>query len=194
MSFADSGLRTVLIDGDTRRGVLHEMFGLKATPGLTDYLAGTAVLSDVMRETSQTSLTLLPCGVRRRRSPEMLTSPRLGELISLLGTAYDVVIFDTPPLAAGIDAYAIASATTNLLIVLRVGSTTRRMAAEKLRMFDRLPVKILGAVLNGIRLSEGYGYYGYVAGYDVAEESESTEVVPATTDAVQSTTEVAQSS
>jgi capsular exopolysaccharide synthesis family protein len=180
MSFADSGLRTVLIDGDTRRGALHEMFGLEASPGLTDFLAGNATLSDITRPTSQASLTLVPCGVRRRRSPEMLTSPKLGELISELGATYDVVIFDTPPLAAGIDGYAIASATGNLLVVLRVGSTARRMAAEKLRMFERLPVNIVGAVLNGIQLSEGYGYYGYVPGYEATEESESTEVVQST--------------
>jgi capsular exopolysaccharide synthesis family protein len=182
MSFADSGLRTVLIDGDTRRGALHDMFGLDASPGLTEYLAGTAELADVSRATSQSSLTLIPCGVRRRRSPELLTSPRLGQLIEELKAAYEVVIFDTPPLAAGIDGYAIASATGNLLVVLRVGSTARRMAAEKLRMFERLPVNMLGAVLNGIQLSEGYGYYGYVAGYETSEddESESTEVVQST--------------
>jgi capsular exopolysaccharide synthesis family protein len=180
MSFADSGLRTVLVDGDTRRGGLHEMFGLEASPGLTDYLQGTATLAEVMRSTSQASLTLVPCGIRRRRSPEMLTSPRLPQLIAELGATHDVVIFDTPPLAAGIDGYAISSATGNLLVVVRVGSTARRLAAEKLRMFERLPVNILGAVLNGVPLSEGYGYYGYVAGYEASEESESTEVVPST--------------
>jgi tyrosine-protein kinase Etk/Wzc len=125
-------------------------------------------------------LTLVSCGVRRRRSPELLTSPRLSQLITQLGAGYDVVIFDTPPLAAGIDGYAIASATGNLLCVVRIGATARRMAAEKLRLFERLPVNMLGAVLNGIKLSEGYRYYGYVPGYEAAEESESTEIVPTT--------------
>ncbi|MGH7620416.1 MAG: polysaccharide biosynthesis tyrosine autokinase, partial [Gemmatimonadaceae bacterium] len=181
ISFADSGLRTVLIDGDTRRGALHEMFGLVASPGLTDYLAGTATLTDVSLATSQPSLTLIPCGVRRRRSPELLTSPRLGQLIDELRANYDVVIFDTPPLAAGIDGYAIASATGNLLVVLRIGSTARRLAAEKIRLFERLPVSIVGGVLNGIQASEGYGYYGYVPGYEAREEEEeSTEVASST--------------
>jgi len=177
MSFADSGMRTVLVDGDTRRGALHEMFGLTGAPGLTDYLAGSVELAEVARQTSQPSLTLIPCGLRRRRSPELLTSPRLIQLIAELRATYDVLIIDTPPLAAGIDGYSIASATGNLLVVLRVGETARRMAAEKLRMFERLPVNIVGAVLNGIQASDGYGYYGYVSGYEPSDESESTEMV-----------------
>lgn len=172
MSFADAGLRTVLVDGDTRRGTLDEMFGVRNAPGLTDYLGGTASLEQVVRSVSHPSLVLIPAGLRRRRSPELLTSPRLVELVHLLRAQYEVVIFDTPPLAAGVDGYSIASATGNLLMVLRVGKTSRRLASEKLRMFERLPVDIVGAVLNGIELTGAYGHYGYVAGYDAVDEAE----------------------
>jgi hypothetical protein len=51
------------------------------------------------------------------------------------------------------------------------------MAGEKLRLFERLPVDIVGAVLNGIEFSDGYGYYGYVPGYEAVEEPESTDIV-----------------
>ena len=180
MSFADAGLRTVLVDGDTRRGALHEMFGMRSDPGLTDYLAGVVGLADVVRATPHASLSVLPCGTRKRRSPELLTSPRLGELVNQLRRTYDVVIFDTPPLAAGIDGYAIATATGSLLVVLRVGETARRMAAEKLRLFDNLSVDIVGAVLNGISVDGEYSYYGYVAGYEAEDESDETAIVKTT--------------
>ena len=49
MSFADAGLRTVLVDGDTRRGALHEMFEMPSAPGLTDYLLGGISLAEVCR-------------------------------------------------------------------------------------------------------------------------------------------------
>jgi succinoglycan biosynthesis transport protein ExoP len=179
MSFAEAGLRTVLVDGDTRRGSLHEMFALKSSPGLTDYLSGTATLAEVVMPTTQPSLCVIASGVRRRRSPELLTSPRLGELVDALRARHDVVIFDTPPLAAGIDGYSIATATGSLLVVLRVGRTARRMAAEKLKVFDRLPVDIVGAVLNGVQLNGSYEYYGYVAGYS-AEEEAGTDVAKVT--------------
>ncbi|HEY9230236.1 MAG TPA: polysaccharide biosynthesis tyrosine autokinase, partial [Gemmatimonadaceae bacterium] len=180
MSFADAGLRTVLVDGDTRRGALDEMFGVRNAPGLTDYLGGAASMEQVVRATSHPSLVIIPAGVRRRRSPELLTSPRLLELVNALRAKHDVVIFDTPPLAAGVDGYSIASATGSLLMVLRVGKTARRLAAEKLRMFERLPVDIVGAVLNGIELNGTYGYYGYVPGYEAEDEEETTDVVKVT--------------
>jgi succinoglycan biosynthesis transport protein ExoP len=180
MSFADAGLRTVLVDGDTRRGALHDMFGMPASPGLTDYLSGVVSLAEVIRSTAHNALSVVPCGTRKRRSPELLTSPRLTELVNYLRATYDVVIFDTPPLAAGIDGYAIATATGSLLVVLRVGETARRMAAEKLRLFDNLSVDIVGAVLNGINVNGEYSYYGYVPGYEAEDESEQTAVVKVT--------------
>ena len=89
-----------------------------------------------------------------------------------------MVIFDTPPLAAGIDSYAIATALGNLLVVLRVGRTERRMAAAKLALVDRLPINILGAVLNGVQLRGEFEYYGYASGYgyDASAASDSTAV------------------
>lgn len=180
MSFADAGYRTVLVDGDTRRGALHEMFGMQDQPGLTEYLAGAAKLHDVAKPAEQDSLTLIPCGIRKRRSPELLTSHRLPTLVAELRDSFDIVIFDTPPLAAGIDAYSIAAATGSLLVALRVGQTMRRMTAEKLRPFERLPVNVIGAVLNGIDPQGEFSYYSYIPGYSAEDEPEGAEVVNVT--------------
>jgi tyrosine-protein kinase Etk/Wzc len=169
MSFADAGFRTLLVDGDTRRGTLHDMFGLQRTPGLTDYLAGDAEQSAIVYPTGHDRLTVIPSGNPRRRSPELLTSPMLTRLVADLRARYDVVIFDTPPLAAGIDGYAIAAATGSLLVVLRIGQTEKRMAAAKLLLVDRLPINVLGTVLNAVPTYGEYEYYGYVGGYGTVE-------------------------
>jgi capsular exopolysaccharide synthesis family protein len=165
MSFADAGFSTLLVDGDTRRGTLHEMFGLPKTAGLTDFLAGDASESAIIHPTGHDKLSVIPSGNPRRRSPELLTSPALTRLVADLRTKYDVVIFDTPPLAAGIDGYAIAAATGNLLVVLRIGQTEKRMAAAKMLLVDRLPINVLGSVLNAAPTYGEYEYYGYVSGY-----------------------------
>jgi capsular exopolysaccharide synthesis family protein len=165
MSFADAGFRTLLVDGDTRRGALHEMFGLSRTAGLTDFLAGDVDQRAIIHATGHDNLSLVPTGTLRRRSPELLTSPALGRLVAELRASYDVLIFDTPPLAAGIDGYAIAAATGSLLVVLRIGQTERRMAAAKLLLVDRLPINVIGSVLNAAPSEGEYEYYGYVAGY-----------------------------
>ena len=71
----------------------------------------------------------------------------------------DAVIIDSPPLAAGIDAYALGSAAGNMLIVLRPGVTDRKLAAAKLEVLDRLPIRILGAVINAVPNGGAYRYY-----------------------------------
>jgi succinoglycan biosynthesis transport protein ExoP len=169
LSFAEAGLKTVLIDGDTRRGSLHRMHGFKAGPGLTEYLAGVIEIGQAVRATSHANLSLVSCGARHSRSPELLAGPRLKALVDGLSESFDVVIFDTPPLAAGIDAYAISAAAGRVLMVLRMGQTERRLAAAKLATLDRLPVDIVGAVLNAVPLTGEFQYYSYSPGYNLPE-------------------------
>jgi Mrp family chromosome partitioning ATPase len=153
------------------------MFQLPIAPGLTEYLSGAESLDTVVRATEHERLSVLSRGEKQRNSPELLTSPALPALAAELRQRFEVVVFDTPPLAAGIDAYAVATAAQNLLLVLRVGKTDRRMASAKLELVDRLPVRVLGAVLNGVQLRGEFEYYKYSEGYGVTDEK-STALVP----------------
>ncbi len=170
MSFAEAGFRTVLVDGDTRRGTLHDLFEVPRGAGLIDFLAGEAHQNEIIHPTGHDKLALIPTGRPRRQSPELLVGSALKNLVKELRSRFDVVIFDTPPFAAGIDGYAIASAAESLLVVLRVGQTERRLAAAKMLLVRRLPINILGAVLNGVPASGEYQYYGYADGYAALDE------------------------
>lgn len=170
LSYAEAGLRTLLIDGDTRRGSLHRIFGLKGKGGLTEFLLGKLHESELVKATSHNNLSLITCGHRNGINPELLASAKLKNLIDELSQSFDVVIVDTPPLAAGIDAYALSAATGNILMVLRMGRTQRRLASAKLALLDRLPVYVLGSVLNDVPAYGEFQYYtAYSAGYAVDE-------------------------
>jgi polysaccharide biosynthesis transport protein len=177
LSCADAGLRTILVDADTRRGKLQQMFAVSDTPGLTEYLSGTSDLEEVIRETSTENLSLIPCGKRRAKSPELLTSSALPALAAKLRDGYDVVIFDTPPLNAGVDAYAIAASARNIALVFRVGKTSHRMAAAKIALLERLPIRIVAAVLNGVDLRGEFEPYRYAYDYAAYDADGSTGVV-----------------
>ena len=84
----------------------------------------------------------------------------MNNLIQMARQQYDVVIIDSPPFIAGVDAYAIAAAAGNVLVVLRQGFSDRKLAAAKLGTVDRLPIRILGAVINGVPNGGLYRYYG----------------------------------
>lgn len=169
MALADAGYRTVVIDGDIRRGALHSVFGTEQTPGLTDYLANEAALGDILRPTSNPGLFVVPGGRRRRNGPELLAGEGMSNLLRELRGQFDAVICDSAPLGAGIDPFALGVATGAMLIVLRTGETDRKLAQAKLEVLDRMPVRILGTVLNDIGENPQFKYYYYLEGYGALE-------------------------
>ena len=110
-------------------------------------------------------LTVIPSGTRRHRGPELLTSSRLTTLLNTVRPRYDVVLVDSAPLAAGIDAYAFGASTGNMILVMRTGVTDRRVAKAKLKLVERLPIRIIGAVVNAVPASGLYSEYSYLYGY-----------------------------
>lgn len=173
-ALADSGYRTLIVDGDIRRGALHEIFSpCDQSPGLVDYLAGEAVLSDVVRPTQQhVNLSILPGGTRRRHGPELLASERMTTLVRELRAQFDAIIVDTAPLGAGIDPFAIGTATGSMVIVLRAGETDRKLAQAKLNVLDRMPIRLIGTILNDIGDLPQFKYYYYLEGYRALEGAE----------------------
>jgi tyrosine-protein kinase Etk/Wzc len=175
LAFADAGHRTLLIDGDVRRGELHRLLDARRKPGLTDYLQGAASREDVVQTTRFGSLWFLGGGTRMHSAPELLSSPALAQLMLSLRSSYDVILVDSPPLGAGVDPFVLGTATGSLLLVMRTGVTDRELAEAKLDMLDRLPVRVLGAILNDVEPGGAYRYYGYqyyVDGYETREETE----------------------
>jgi polysaccharide biosynthesis transport protein len=160
LAFASAGSRTLLIDGDVRRGNLHATFDVPATPGLVEHLHGFASMEAIVNSTSSDNLFVIARGTRRHRSPELLVSEVMSRLILAMREKFDVIIIDSPPLVAGMDAYALGAAAGSMLIVLRPAVTDRKLAARKLEVLDRLPIRVLGAVVNAIPDGRSYEYYG----------------------------------
>ena len=165
VSFALAGHRVLLIDGDIRRGALHGSFGVPQRPGLSEVLAGESGHEEALRTTQHPNLMLMPCGVRSRRAPELLASAAMTDLLAQMRGTYDVIVVDSPPLSAGIDASTLGMATGALVFVIRAGQTNMRLAQAKLSEVDRLPIYVPGAVLNGITPTGIYEYYSYDYGY-----------------------------
>lgn len=170
IAFADAGFNTLLIDGDLRRGGLHRVLKGVRTPGLTDYLSGAATREAVIQTTPYPQLWFIGGGTRKQTAPELLGTPAMRELVLGLRANYQVILIDSPPLGAAVDPFLLATLTGNLAVVLRTGATDRQLARAKLEMMDRLPVRILGAVLNDVKPEGVYRYYGYLAGYEAEEE------------------------
>src|SRR5438874_6181604 len=161
LAFADAGYRTLLIDGDIRRGVQHRMLGLKREPGLVDFLAGELPLESVLQRTPYPCLSFMGFGSRRPRAPELLSSAPMSDLMARLRSEFAVVLVDSPRPAAGVDPCVLATVTGSMMLVLRAGVTDLELAATKLEQLENLPVRVMGAVLNDVRPRGVYRYYTY---------------------------------
>lgn len=171
LAFAHAKYRTLLVDADLRRGTLHRQLNLPRQPGLTDFLVGDASPEQVLQTTTYASLDFLASGSRRRDAPELMGSPRMADLVTRLRSTYGVIVLDTAPLGAGVDALALAMLAGNLLMVLRLGRTDRELTEAKLEILRRLPLRLLGAVLNDVRDASEYRAYAYyMDGYELTNE------------------------
>jgi Mrp family chromosome partitioning ATPase len=94
----------------------------------------------------------------------------MGDLLARIRSEYQVILIDSPPLGAGVDPLVLGSLAGNMLLVLRTGITDRALAEAKLKMLDRLPIRLLGTVLNGFDAADAYRYYSYMPGYEASGE------------------------
>ena len=102
------------------------------------------------------------------------TARRLSDLLGEIWSHYDVILVDSPPLGAGADALILGTLTGQLALIVRTGQTNLGYAREKLAALDRLPVRMLGVILNGFVPGRGQGYYTYstkyIDGYGARDE------------------------
>lgn len=174
LSFAETGRRTLLIDADTRRGDMHHILGVERKPGLVDYLSGGRA-EGLIQKTEYPNLHVLASGTRLARAPELLTGSQMQRLLTRLKSHYEVIIVDTPPMAAGADAFQLGLLTGAMAIVFRAGTSDKALVEAKLNSLGDVPLRILGGILNDLsaRVIKSYGYHSayYLAGYEAEDEA-----------------------
>ncbi|MBW3569487.1 MAG: polysaccharide biosynthesis tyrosine autokinase [Gemmatimonadetes bacterium] len=165
-TFAQQGLRVVLIDGDMRRPRLHGLFGQARSPGLSELLEGEAPVAEVVRETSVPGLHLVAAGRMVPNVSELLGGASMGRLIRQLNAEYDLVVVDTPPVLAAADAEILGAQADAVLVVVRAGKTERQSAHYAMQQLRAVGAQIVGAVLNDPdQKIAGYGKYAYYYDY-----------------------------
>jgi len=95
---------------------------------------------------------------------ELLGSHQMKRFLDEIRRRFDIIIFDTPPLNAATDAVVVGTQVDGTVIVVRAGKTHRDVAKQKLELYNQVPAKLIGVVLNGTTpdlAHEGYSYYHY---------------------------------
>jgi capsular exopolysaccharide synthesis family protein len=173
VTLAHQGQRVILIDAETRRGTVHDLFGIPPAPGFFDLMYGQASPGECIRRVEMEgggTLDVLPLGSAPSVNPaDLLVAGRLQPLFERLRPQYDYVLIDTPPLNLFTDAALIGAHADALLLVARADKTDRdelRYAVQQLR---NVQVTLAGTILNDVEFRRGSRYrMGYGNYYDYA--------------------------
>jgi len=169
LTMARFGARTLLVEADLRRPRLHKTFQCSAEEGVSTVLVGKISVDSAILTTSFENLYLLPCGPVPPNPSDLLVTERAKEVFLSLKERFDIVIIDTPPLIPVSDARILARYADGILLVVKLGSTTRESLVQASREVLSVDGRILGAVLNDLDIRRaryyGYGYYGYYGRY-----------------------------
>jgi len=193
---AQGGARVLLIDGDIRRGYLHNMMNANNDKGLADLLAGTAVAgrsttggeavnlkasddadtidyAPYIQSGYIENLDFMPRGTSAPNPAELMMHNRMKQLMDQTSKDYDYVLIDTPPILAVTDAAIVGRYAGTTLLVARFGMTPSKEMIHTVKRFDQNGVEVKGAILNSVeRKASSYYGYGYNYHYGYAYKSE----------------------
>ena len=169
--FAAHGRRTLLVDCDLRRPVLHRYFGVDVTNGWIQCLTSAALAANPPPEPPTIAFTenldLLPSGGIAKNPTETLEKFVTSGMLKRLLTRYDLVILDTPPVAVFPDALLLSRYCKELIYVCKYGTVRLHNVRKTLHKLHETGIKVLGLVINQMPESrfrtsgyQGYGAYG----------------------------------
>jgi len=187
LTLAMAGKRVLAIDADLRRKGYTGLAGMTDAGGLAHWfrhggsldkyvvkLPGTeAEKIEDGRDGSAASrlhLDVLPAG-RWDKSPTlMLRQHAMDVLLEEAKSRYDYIIIDVPPLSFVSDALVVARFRPLVVVVARIGVTSKRLLRRSRDVIQTAGLTPIGAVINefdapGVRYGYHYRYYGYYYPY-----------------------------
>ena len=144
------------MDCDLRKSVMKSRYRIRLKGkgvGLAHLLSGQCELSDAVYATNISNLFLIPVGELINTPLALISSSEFDDVLNRLRNSFDMIIIDTPPVGAVIDAAEVAHRCDGSILVVESRKTQARMlktAAERMRQTEAL---ILGCILNKVKTS-----------------------------------------
>jgi tyrosine-protein kinase Etk/Wzc len=190
LTMAQAGNKVLLVDADLRKPLVHKVFGLTESPGLTDYVLGnyhrkeiSNTISDVMlgdfgiddilKTPGIDNLHVVTAGTRPPNPSEILSSTRFREFLKEAAQDYKFIFIDAPPILPVADASEIATLADGVFLVYKVGKIGRGVLKRAKSNLDNVDARLVGMILNCVKSDEGPEYYRYHSHYYYGSESES---------------------
>lgn len=167
ITMALSGAKTLLIDGDLRRGALREAFEIQSKLGFSEVLKQEVNWREVIVPTSLSSLFILPRGNTISQPSEHLLRESTDAFLKDIYNHYDYIIIDSSPVLAADDTTSLAPKIDATLFVVRLSYTSARLTKKALELLYNRQVNVPGVILNYVDTSlPEYYYYQYAEYYN----------------------------
>jgi len=170
-SLAQLDKKVMLIDCDMRRPTLAEKLNIRKKPGLSSHLTGQCALEELVQHCAiagdDQAFHVIAAGQNPPNPVELLSSPKMLEVLDALRQHYDYVIMDLPPVGEVSDAMVAARLVDGMLLVVRRNYCNRNALSHAVQQFDFVGTRILGVIFNCTGEGTGYdkyrkgGYWGY---------------------------------
>lgn len=159
-----SGKRVLYVDSDMRKSVLAERLAIPAGKrgGLSELLVGKGTAEELILQTEVEGLHMILAGNTPPNPSELLGSNAFESFLAQMREEYDYIIIDTPPLASVIDGAVIGRVCDGVIVVIGSDMVSSHVVTRVSQQLERADCKMLGAVVNKIKLSNRtiYGTYG----------------------------------
>lgn len=174
ITFAQAGFKTLIIDGDMRKGRINKYLDVRSDKGLSDMLVGLADNSSI-KKTNLENLFVITGGTIPPNPAELMTSNFMNLLLRELKSNFDYIFIDTPPVLLVTDAVALANKVDGMVVVVRHDYTRTNEIRGTLTNLEQIGAPVLGIVMNGYnekkstyKKSYKHGYYkdGYYGSYE----------------------------
>ncbi len=159
ISFAETGQKVLLIDADMRRPALARLLIEKASPGLSNVLAGLSTTEEALHKEVYPNLDVLFSGDAPPNPSELLGNDSMRNLIEEMSRVYDYILIDTPPVNAVSDTCIVANIVDGVLYLVRQNRTDKEAVRSGVHQLELVGAKLLGFILNGVDMDSRKHYY-----------------------------------
>ena len=161
ITMAQMGSRTLLVDTDLRRPVIHSIFNLQKDKGITNYLMNRLTFEEVLKPSIIDNLFIVTSGPIPPNPSEILASQEMKRFIQEAKDQFDVILFDSPPVIAVTDAAILSADVDGVVLVVKAHQTHRDAVRRAKTLLENVSANIFGSLLNGVKIEKTYGTYYY---------------------------------
>ena len=173
VSLAQTGARVLVIDADMRRPTVHTSFGIENRGGLSNILSNemsSAETLALVQKEKVSGLYLLTSGPIPPNPAELVGSEQMRKLLIELGSTFDHIVIDTPPIASFTDGVLLSAIADGVILVIHANECSRKVIQRSQQALQEVRARVLGVVLNRIHIRSSdhndYYYHSYYKGQE----------------------------